>query len=169
MRCEYNYYPNKEKCLSCSLEGCLNCYFQNGKEICTTCDYYYKTIDGICSACLLENCKYCPINNVGICNECKNGYELKNGNCQLICSDKNCLNCSEFQNLEYCIECKEGYTIENGKCIKCADENCKKCDKDKKLCTICKDNSRFSNGKCSLNYINTNFCTENCADCLTSG
>ena len=165
--CEYNYHPNEEKCLPCSLENCKNCYFHDGKEICFQCYYDYKINDGICSLCSLENCKDCYFyNKKENCIECENGYELNNGNCELICSDENCLSCSKTQNIEYCNNCKEGYKIENEKCIKCEDENCKKCDENKKVCTLCKNNSKLSNGKCIFkNY----FCMENCKSCSTSG
>ena len=86
------------------------------------------------------------INGNIISSQCISGYTVKNGKCSLICSDNNCLNCSNNSNVEVCNECKEGYKAEGAKCVKCQETNCIKCDYNKTICTQCDNITKLFNG-----------------------
>ena len=181
IKCESGYEANEEKCQVCTLENCLKCYFNEGKEKCSQCeDGYSADKEEKCLNCSIisEKCQSCDFNYYSngrdICWKCASGYKLNNyQNCSLICSDKNCMECSLNQNIEVCDKCKNGYKKENGKCVKCLDEYCINCDDDKKICAECRRNWKLFNGKCYESFINYFDCSifniDHCSRCSASG
>ena len=176
-RCKDGYKKNKEKCSTCSyLEGCSDCYFEDGKEYCSSCyNDGYMPYENKCIKCSDEKCLSCRIwREKEECTRCEEGYGINKEDYGIIeekclqCS-KNCSHCYFEKGIEKCTTCNEGYGLtEEGKCLDCKilDENCKSCDLSYfyyiyDRCLSC-ENGYYLNeyGECSLN------CTDkNCLSC----
>jgi len=160
------------KFLTCD-EYCTKCY--DNTEICIECKESFMLKDNKCIKCKDEKCLDCFLeNNVEHCKQCKIGYSPNKEKCNLICSDQNCLKCSN--NKDYCSQCKAGFKIKNGECIKsCEVEYCQVCSDDGKNCTDCEEGKKLFEGKCAqqsnfcsqhLQYCNLCFKPEKCEECL---
>ena len=166
-----NFIINRKKQLKCELDKCK--------------DYYFEIEPGICHLCnnILLGCKKCSyINNEQtkiifpirkrelICNECEEGFFLKNNFC-ISCNEtfSNCDKCTIKNNEFECIQTKPGYYInEDGNIEECPDF-CDKCE------IIIEDNKKKL--KCleaiSGYYIdnegNIEICEEGCKNCEMIG
>ena len=158
-----NFMINRKKQLKCEYGKCKNNYFEMEPGICELCN---NTLLGC------EKCSYINNNQTEIvfpirkreliCNECQEGFLLKNNEC-ISCKETfpNCNICTIKNNELECIEPNSGYYIdENGKIDECEDF----CDK----CKVIKDEVKCIEAKYGY-YINSEgnieVCENNCKKC----
>ena len=151
MKCEYNEYPNGDKCtqcdkncLLCNVNQCIVCNsssYNNGScesereqeiatssvdgEICTFNHTYYDD-SYKCSSCSdYGTCSKCTHST---CTICETGVLTDNGNCHEI------ENCNRIENSK-CVQCDNGYYFNGTECVECKD--CNVCENG--ICKQCKE------------------------------
>ncbi len=150
---EYNKYKEAFLNKTCPDNKCLSCYVCDTEEYCKYNLIKYGIDEEQCMKCPDKclNCYY--LGSKKYCKECEKGYKNNNeGNCSLICSDKNCLECYLDSNgKEYCNKCKDGYKINEAKCSLCSDlEGCIDCyfENGRLHCTECGNDYFLNDGNC---------------------
>lgn len=169
-------------CLSCSQDHCFSCdsYLLYNGNCVNQCPEQYQAVGQECKLCNQSNCEECDLSlcnsckpgffryldqckkcssicetceNEETCIQCKENYQIINGNCV------NIENCAEFIN-STCIQCKSGYFLDETKGI-CTDcpINCGKCSNN--TCLECNQGYILENSTCSTQC--PNFC-ESCSD-----
>ena len=139
--CKPGFKNNDTICISSTclnIEGCEECYYQNGTEYCLKCKYEYVWNEDKCSLCS-EGCSYCNFNKgKEYCYYCKTDYG-KNGEICSKCSN-GCRNCNFENGISKCTSCYVGYFLNEGNCTKCSDDKCYSCylSNGKELCESCK-------------------------------
>jgi hypothetical protein len=81
---------------------------------------------GISCGQIIPQCVQCSGGGNIVCQRCKQGYGVRQGECQQCTSiDAKCTECSEGA----CTACAGGYQLQNGKCVACTtiDPNCQSC------------------------------------------
>ena len=169
--CPVGYTPKDKFCLPCD-KGCDKCdsndpkkctecssdrFLKNNKCVTDCCvNHYADDVHNRCVPCI-ENCLICQ--NGVECNECENGFLLKDGS--------------------KCVDtCPNRQVAVDKKCIDCdPDSNCKACDNtDVSKCLICFSGDFFYNDKCVPVCPEGTFtsgttcvdCKDNCKTCSNS-
>jgi hypothetical protein len=153
---------SESKCRKCGDGKVLN-----DNQCVERCPDGFVERNGECFQCNTVNCSICDNVTLQTCNVCKNGFALKDGTCHADCpsgtyrftSDRtdecrackdNCRECKNANSCEKCIEkfylknnscvvdCGNNFVLlDNGMCEKCADPNCRVCEKDTTTCISC--------------------------------
>lgn len=151
------FFPEKMH-FSTSVENCK--VFQDDKSKgCKTCKdgYYPKSVTEDsktytdCAACT-SPCKTCS--SATQCTGCHEGSFLDSHKC-----NKCPAGCKTCTSATKCQTCHEGYRPNSNVCEKCSDANCKKCEKDPKVCETC-STSYFVKDKKTCEK-----CSEHCIEC----
>ena len=152
--CDLSYYPDRNG--GCSYTDFCEISYKGECLICKN-NYILNKQNKICKSLNTEEFKYCKIinNSTLMCEECKEGYFLNNGDNKCISID----NCYK-STFGICTKCKSGYYL-NKKEDKCIEQNIffNHCSitLDGKECEECDNNYYFDENK---NCIGINYCKE---------
>ena len=194
--CPVGYSANKNAvCVKCSVENCTSCdgdrpnickecpsnSILHDNKCISECPTGYVHSNNSCIKCS-EKCNSC---NITECEQCSEGFYLKNGICVNSCGEsfykddinRTCNNCSSAHcktcDKINCSLCEDNFILFDGKCVTfCPDgyykealiNTCMPCKSGCKVCT-----SQFNCSECkdeSLILFNTN-CIPNCPDSMT--
>lgn len=185
----YNYnndcFCNIDNCIQCSENDCLKCqtnyYYNKNTNKCEQLEEKIKCYDSNCDICFSEE--------EGACEECNEGYKLKKGSCELlpkpeneicpqnyfleenlcqeICNNLTCTISTEFSYYgcyeNDCLVCQNNiiYILSNcNNSLQCELEGCLNCiSKDE--CAICNQGYYLIGGKCKQ-------CIKGCSLCSNS-
>ena len=189
--CETGYHLENNKCekevKECTIgdnEKCQSCNSNNNlRNQCEKCNYrYYLPSDGnkiICENCnKIEKCLECSgTKNNPICEKCENGYETKNGLCELklceIGEREKCKSCNSNTNFQnQCENCNYGYYLPSDGnkiiCQNCNIENCLESSgtKNNPICEKCENGYEIKSGICELKQCEIGE-NEKCKSCRT--
>ena len=144
--CLSGYAPVSNACEKCS----INCKKCSSSALCQACFDGFYLLNGYCKQCV-DGCQFCISN---ACKECKAGYNLENGVCNLKCT-ANCKTC----NSGICNDCLDTYYLNSsGNCSACIPK-CRIC-KDSNICGECLSGSILTpTGSCGI------ACLANCSVC----
>lgn len=163
LSCDNGHYLENSQCLACD-STCTTCKGV-GSSNCTSCPVTrYLTGNNCplydCSG--LNSCSECKkINNILVCDLCKDGWFLNTDNICNVCNNS-CLKCSKSSS--NCTSCKLGTFLNSSLCTDC-DISCKNCtgpSENQSDCSQCNVNYGFN----SDNQCKSIICDNSCKDCV---
>lgn len=128
----------------CEIDKCVRCMNLFGKEYCTTCINDYFVLNGVCVAYYKlsdESQPGCSDGVVGICRSCvgKDIFWFYNTCLSLTGKEGKTICTAMNQTSHTCTSCTPGFRVTSYGCQQCSIINCKDCNADLRLCTVCLD------------------------------